>query len=309
MTVQSTAGQTASPQRLQRQFQTAGERTPGGPRTRVVITGVGVVSPIGLGVEAFWRSLRDGVSAIGRTRSHVPFALPSRLTAEVPDFDARPYVSDRKFLKVMSRDIQFAVSSATMAVRDAGLSRGDVDPVRMGVEFGAGHMGFAPSELSEAAKAMADGDWAEGPMGRIAPLWLLPQLPNMPACHIAIDHDAQGPNNTLTSGDASALLALSEAVRVIERDQADVMIVGAASSRLDPLELARQNLFETLSRCEDPEEAPRPFDRDRDGTIIGEGGGAFVVERYEHAVARGADIYGEVLAVGAGCDGGDRELE
>ena len=274
---------------------------------RIVITGLGVVSPAGVGTAAFWESLQSGVSAIGRQLNPTAAALPSRLTAEVPDFDPKAFVGDRKFIKVMSRDIQFGVAAAKMAMADAGLAAGDVDPLRLGVEFGAGHMGFAPADLADAARAMRDGEWADGPMGRIAPLWLLPQLPNMPACHVAIDHDAQGPNNTITSGDASALLALSEAVRVIERDQADVMIVGAASSRLDPLELARLNLFETLSRCEDPDEAPRPFDRDRDGTIVGEGGAVFVVERLSHAARRGADVYGEVLAVGAGCDGRDAE--
>ena len=126
----------------------------------------------------------------------------------------------------------------------------------------------------------------------------------MPACHVAIEHDAQGPNNTITSGEASALLALSEAMRVIAANRADVMIVGACSSNIHPVDIARLNLFDTLSqRAGDPTRACRPFDRDRDGTIVGEGAAVFVVERYEHAIARGADIYAEVLAVSGGCDG------
>ena len=141
-------------------------------------------------------------------------------------------------------------------------------------------------------------------MGRIAPLWLLKRLPNMPACHIAIQHDARGPNNTITSRDASALLALAEGFRVIERGAADAMIVGACSSNIHPVDLTKFNLFEDLSkRDEDPQSACRPFDATRDGTIVGEGSAAFVIERFEHAVRRGAPIYAEVLGVGAGCDG------
>ena len=126
----------------------------------------------------------------------------------------------------------------------------------------------------------------------------------MPACHVAIEHDAQGPNNTITCRDASALLALGEAVRVIERGAADAMIVGACSSNIHPVDLTKFNLFENLShRDDDPEHACRPFDVTRDGTIVGEGAAAFIVERYEHAIARGANIYAEVLGVGAGSDG------
>ena len=141
-------------------------------------------------------------------------------------------------------------------------------------------------------------------MGRIAPLWLLKRLPNMPACHIAIQHDARGPNNTITSRDASALLALAEGFRVIERGAADAMIVGACSSNIHPVDLTKFNLFEDLSkRDEDPKSACRPFDATRDGTIVGEGSAAFVIERLEHAVQRGAPVYAEILGVGAGCDG------
>jgi 3-oxoacyl-[acyl-carrier-protein] synthase II len=121
---------------------------------------------------------------------------------------------------------------------------------------------------------------------------------------VAIEHDARGPNNTITSADASALLALQEAMRAIRRGHADAMIVGACSSNIHPVDIARLSLIETLSqRGGDPTRACRPFDLDRDGTIVGEGAAVFIVENYEHARARGADIYCEVLSVGAGCDG------
>jgi 3-oxoacyl-[acyl-carrier-protein] synthase II len=141
-------------------------------------------------------------------------------------------------------------------------------------------------------------------MGKVSPLWLLRQMPNMPAAHVSIEFDARGPNNTITSRDASAILALNEAIGCIERGAADAMVVGACGSRIQPVDVAKLGLFEGLSQREDdPEHACRPFDFDRDGTILGEGAATFVVEDYEHARRRGADIYCEILGTGAGCDG------
>jgi 3-oxoacyl-[acyl-carrier-protein] synthase II len=126
----------------------------------------------------------------------------------------------------------------------------------------------------------------------------------MPACHVSIEHDARGPNNTITGRDSSALLALAEAVWVIERGAADCMIVGACSSNISPIDIVKLSLYEGLSkRDHDPEHACRPFDRQRDGAIVGEGAAAFIVEEYQHARRRGAEIYAEILGVGAGCDG------
>jgi 3-oxoacyl-[acyl-carrier-protein] synthase II len=186
-----------------------------------------------------------------------------------------------------------------------------VDPERFGVDFGAGHISITPTELAEAAAACSNSQeafeftrWGEDSIGEICPLWLLKHLPNMPACHVAIEHDARGPNNTITSRDSSALLALDEGVGVIQRGAADVMIVGACSSNIHPVDITRLTLYDSLSRrTDDPQRACRPFDRERDGSIVGEGAAAFIVENYEHALARGADIYAEILGVGAGCDG------
>lgn len=284
--------------------------TAGSANPRVVVTGVGVVSPIGIGKDAFWKNLITGHGGIGHLASMPSGNLPSKLAAEIPDFDPLRLIYQKKFIKVMSRDIQLGVAAASLAMRDAHIARGEIDPERLGVEFGAGHISSTPDELFDAARTLsgtseAEGlsHWGEDSMGQICPLWLLKQLPNMPACHVAIEHDARGPNNTITSCESSALLALAEGVRVIERGAADAMIVGACSSSTDPMDIARLNLYESLSRSDDPRSACRPFDRDRDGTVVGEGAGAFVLERYEHAIARGATIYGEVLGVGAGCDG------
>lgn len=280
-------------------------------RDRTVVTGVGVVSPIGIGRHAFWRSLIEGHCGIGYLQAFAAQELPVRLAAEIRDFDPKAHIREKKFLKVMSRDIQLGVAAANLAMADAGLARGDVDPDRLGVEFGAGRISTSPEDLLEAVRQCTQGSpefafsrFGPEAMGEIAPLWLLRQLPNMPACHVSIEFDARGPNNTITSRDSSALLALAEAERTIRRGAADVMIVGACASHVHPVDITKLCLYEGLSRREDdPERACRPFDFERDGTIVGEGSAVFIVESRAHALRRGARIYAEVLGLGSGCDG------
>lgn len=277
---------------------------------RVVITGVGTVSPIGIGNDAFWQSLVHGRSGVGNLQSPLSSGFPSKLAAEVAEIDPL-LVYNRKAIKTMSRDALIGVVAASLAMKDSDLTGGQIDPDRLGVSFGCGRISASPSDLSEAANSSAGDDrtfdferWGEKSLDKIAPLWFIKKLPNMAACHISIEHDARGPNNTITSRDASGLLALAEGVRVLERDAADVMIVGSSSSSIHPVDLTKFHLFESLSHREgDPTAASRPFDVTRDGAIVGEGGAAFVIERFEHAVRRGARIYAEILAVGAGCDG------
>ncbi|QDT37369.1 beta-ketoacyl-[acyl-carrier-protein] synthase family protein [Stratiformator vulcanicus] len=280
---------------------------------RVVVSGIGVVSPIGIGVDAFWDSLAAGRSGIGYLSAFATEHLPTRLAAEVKDFDPLRLIPEkRKYLKVMSRDVQLGVAAATLAMEEAELVKGDVDPARLGVVFGAGRMSPDPSGLFRAVSACrANGSdeldlsrfGSEG-LAEIEPLWLISQLPNMAACHVSIDYDAQGPNNTITCREASALLALEESVHAIRRGRADVMIVGGCGSAIHPVDIAKLSLYDSLSRrSDDPAHACRPFDFERDGTIVGESAAAFVVEDYEHARARGADIFGEILGVGSGCDG------
>ncbi len=282
----------------------------GHKQTRVVITGVGVVSPIGIGNDRFWQSLLRNQSGIDFLQSIPTEGLPSAFGAEVRDFNPVEFLRDRKFVKVMCRDIQLGVASSSLAVKDARISDGLLDPERFGVVFGAGRMTCHPQELAAIVEVCRSADgfdpdkWGSEAVGRIAPLWLLRQLPNMPASHVSIDHNACGPNNTITCRDASALLALAEAVRVIQANRADAMIVGAGSSNIHPVDIAKFHNFEGLSRrADDPSRACRPFDFERDGTVVGEGAASFIVESYEHAVRRGAEIYAEVLGTGAGCDG------
>ena len=280
---------------------------------RVVITGVGVVSPVGIGKDAFWRNLIEGRTGIGFLKSVSNDRLPCRLAAEIADFNPLDHIRRKKLLKVMSRDIQLGVSAGALAMGDARLRPGDYDPDRLGVVYGAGRIPSTPQELMNAAACCTtDGSFdfsrfGEESLRQISPLWLLPQLPNMPASHVAIENDARGPNNTITSREASALLALAEAVHAVHRGVADCMIVGGCGSDVSPANIARLSLVEHLSRQGDPERACRPFDVDRDGGILGEGAAAFVIESYEFAHRRGAEMYAEVVAVAGGCDGAGYE--
>src|SRR5205085_1613286 len=193
--------------------------------------------------------------------------------------------------------------------------KSQLDPTRFGVEFGAGLIASELPELIDAARASANCEpgkvdlekWGEAGIPAIQPLWMLKYLPNMLACHISILHDAQGPNNSITENDAAGLLALGEAYRILQRDGADFFLVGGAESKVNPLSMVRQCLFEHLSHRNDaPEKACRPFDRGRDGLVIGEGSGVLVVEELDHARRRGARIYAEILGFGAA--GGTTEL-
>lgn len=277
---------------------------------RIVITGVGTVAPIGVGKDAFWKSLLSGQSGIGHLHAVPPDGFPSKLAAEVQDFDPQ-LIYCRKALKVMSRDTALGVAAASLAMKDAGLGKGLIDPERLGVSYGCGRISSTPDDLFQAAASSLNEKhrfeferFGEEALDKIAPLWFIKKLPNMPACHISIEHDARGPNNTITSRDASGLQALAEGINVILRDAADVMIVGACSSNIHPVDITKFHLFESLTRREeDPQAACRPFDVTRDGTVVGEGGAAFVIESLDHALRRGAPIYAEVLAVGQGCDG------
>lgn len=216
-------------------------------------------------------------------------------------FEPSRYVRPRKNLKVMSREIQLGVAAADMACADAKIA-GAVDPERMGVVFGADMMVSEIDELVGAYRACAANGpvdvrtWGEKALAEMFPLWMLKYLPNMPACHIGIAHDARGPNNSHTLGEVSGLTAFAEAYHVIQRGQADVMIAGGASSRIHPLTITRYCSLQMSHRSADPAAACRPFDADRDGMVLGEGAAAFVLESRQRAQTRGATIYAQILA-------------
>lgn len=270
------------------------------PRREVVITGVGVISPIGIGCDAFWASLMEGRSGVRAITRFDTSATAAHFGGEILDFDPKLYITQRKSLKVMSHDIQLGVAAASLAQQHAALDTAAVISERMGVVFGADLMHCELSEVAPAiAKCVVDGKfdfhrWGTAAIEQIYPLWMLKYLPNMPACHVAIAHDARGPNNSITLGEVSSLSAIAEAAGVIERDEADVVFSGGASSRIHPTLWVRSALAPWSRRNDDPQAACRPFDADRDGAVNGEGAAVFVLESREHAEARRARILATV---------------
>jgi 3-oxoacyl-[acyl-carrier-protein] synthase II len=292
-------------------------------RRRVVITGLGPVTPIGTGAGPFWEALLAGRSGIRRLAAFDPARFDSQIGGEIAQInigDAVPKAY-RKAAKIMARDIALAVVAAYEAVKDAGLKtrclfeRGDatgepnLDNARFGANIGAG---LICADLAELAQAMAGAQengtfslakWGTEGMNNLTPLWLLKFLPNMLACHVTIVHEACGPSNTITCGEASSHLAIGEAFRTIEGGTADVCICGGAESKISPMALLRQSLGQRLSRRNDaPEQACRPFGAERDGTVISEGGGLVILEELKHAQHRGARVYGELIGFGASND-------
>jgi len=270
---------------------------------RVVITGLGPVSPIGVGKDQFLASLRSGRVAVDGIRAFDAAEFPCRIAGEIAEFSCKDYVpkSYRKSIKVMARDIELAVVAADCAVRDSGLktkgvSDGEitVDSTRLGVNIGAGLICPDLNELTFAlASASNDGQfsleaWGREGMNNLTPLWLLKYLPNMLACHVSIIHDAQAPSNTITCAEASSQLAIGEAWRTIKRDCADVCLCGGAESKVNPMGLLRQDLIGRLTRShnDSPASAVRPFDAKRDGTVIAEGGAVVQVVDLEATLAQ-----------------------
>jgi 3-oxoacyl-[acyl-carrier-protein] synthase II len=281
---------------------------------RAVITGIGAITPLGLDLESFRQALREGRSGVRPIQSFDASALPVRFGGEVIGFDARNYLAkkDRKRLNVMVRTTQLAVGAAQLAVDDARLDTRQVDATRFGVVFGNGSIPGDLADFGVAARvSVVPGrevdmaKWGAEGIPNIAPAWMLNHVPNMPACYVSITHNAQGPNNTITQTEAASLFALGEAFRLLTRGAADVLLVGGADTRINPYSSVRQVLYSQLSRRNDaPERACRPFDRQRDGAVLGEGGAVFVVEDIDHARRRGARIYAEIAGFGAAFDRG-----
>jgi len=283
---------------------------------RVVITGVSVFSPLGLELSAFWQALVEGKSGIRPFVSFDATELPVRFGGELPGFDAKKSISgkeERKSIKMMSRTIQIGVACALAAFHDSRIDRKQLDSTRFGVEFGSS---LIPTDLDDLVPAatLSTTDipnrvdmqvWGHDGIPTVAPLWMLKYLPNMVACHTSIFLDAQGPNNSITETDISALLALGEAFRILRRDQADFFLCGASDSKMTLLSLVRQCLFAELSKRNDaPDKASRPFDKNRDGWVVAEGAGVLALEDLAHAQRRGATIYGEILGFGSAYDRG-----
>jgi len=273
-------------------------------KREVVLTGLGVLTPVGIDKDTFWNALLEGKSGVGFLNIETADEVLRPMGSEVPDFHAKDFVKPRKNIKIMSRDIQMAFVSACLACQDAGIiTEGDarnVAPERFGVVFGSDLIGAEVDMLLSTFRAgIAEGKydfsrWGTDAMREIFPLWMLKFLPNMPACQISIGLDAQGPSNSITLCRGSSLAAIIEAVGVIERGDADVMIGGGCGNRVNQDFQTRVRSYYTAPRRDDPASLPRPFDADRCGSVLGEGAGAFVLENREFAEARGATIYATV---------------
>jgi 3-oxoacyl-[acyl-carrier-protein] synthase II len=291
-------------------------------RRRVVITGLGVVCPVGVGIDAAYQALLAGQVGIRRIQGFDPAGFDSQVGGEVCELRMADYVPKgyRKATKVMARDIELAVVAAYEAAKDANLrtrcfvERGEVeggspvDATRFGANIGAGLICADLTELAGALATATDEQgefgiriWGRDGMNNLTPLWLLKFLPNMLACHVTIVHDAQGASNTITCGEASSHLAIGEAFRTISSGGADICICGGAESKMNPMGLMRQSLLKRLTPDfnDTPAEACRPFDVKRSGAAISEGGGLIILEEYEHAMRRGARVYGELVGFGA----------
>jgi len=286
---------------------------------RVVITGMGLISPLGLTKESHQEALATGRSGIRLLESLPREEYPTPWAGEVRDFtgdigDFGPLEkakmrSIKKGLRLMCREIQMGVAASQRALIDAGLDTVELDPDRTGVLYGSDYILTTPDEFVDSiGKCLNDAGefefsrWAEQGLPRVAPLWLLKYLPNMPASHIAIYNDLRGPNNSLTLREASSNLALAEAYLTIHRGSADCILAGATGTRVHStrsVHVAIQEMLAGGDESEDPAKQHRPFDKDRRGQVIGEGAGALVLEDLEYAQARGATILGEVVGFGS----------
>ncbi|HVU90440.1 MAG TPA: beta-ketoacyl-[acyl-carrier-protein] synthase family protein [Pirellulales bacterium] len=283
---------------------------------RVVITGLGVISPLGNTAESLWAGLegrRSGVAAVANGHAGLAreFAgVAHDFTGHIDNFgplDGELKKSIRKGLKVMCRESQMGVAAAQRALSDAAIAAGAYDPERVGVVFGSDYMVTDPTEFISAMRAFAPDEkhfefsrWAGNGMPQLSPLWLLKYLPNMPASHIAIYNDFRGPNNSLTLREAAANLAVGEALRVIQRGHADCMLAGATGTRVHPMKALHAVIQEEIApNGQLPERASRPFDLNRSGMVLGEGAGAIMLEEYNAARARGARIYAELVGAGS----------
>lgn len=262
---------------------------------RVVITGMGVISPIANGREEYWKSLKEGRNGVGEITLFDPADFAVRIAAEVQDFDPERWM-DRKEARRADRVIQFAVGASDMAVNDASLDVDCLDPDRFGVFIGSGEGGI--STMYEGMKVLME----KGP-SRVGPFCVPMMLSNMPAAYVAIRFGAKGPNICVVTACATATHTMGEAFHTIVRDDADVILAGGTEAAITPVAVAGFAAMKALStRNEDPLHASRPFDIDRDGFVMGEGAGVLVFEELEHARKRGARIFAEVKGFGSTCD-------
>lgn len=289
---------------------------------RVVITGMGAISPLGNSIESLWERLSSATSGVDVLKSIPVDNFPTDIggecnefTGKIEDFgelDKKLKRNVKKGLKLMCREIQMGVAAAQLAMAHSGLAEASLDPARIGTMFGSDYIITNPAEFGKGiAQCIGeDGEfsfdqWAEKGLVNVEPTWLLKYLPNMPASHVAIFNDLQGPSNSLTVRESSSNVAIGEAVTIIRRGSADAFVTGSTGSRIHPLRTIHVCLQEQLADRNsaaaggDASKACRPFDKDRNGMVMGEGAGVMILESLESAQARSAKIHGEVIGYGS----------
>lgn len=260
---------------------------------RVVVTGIGAITPLGNDVTETWEGMKNGINGIGPITLFDTEKFKAKLGAEVKGFDPQEYLEINEVLRT-DRYAQFAVAAAQQAVEESGVS-GKVDPERFGVIFGTGIGGINTFEM-EHTKLIERGP------RRVSPLFVPMMIGNMAAGMIAIKHDCRNSAIPAVTACASGSNAIGEAMRLVRHGYADAVITGGAEAAIVPSAIAGFVNMQALSVSENPDEASLPFDKRRGGFVIGEGAVAFVLEEYEHAKVRGAKIYGEVCGYGSTCD-------
>jgi 3-oxoacyl-[acyl-carrier-protein] synthase II len=262
---------------------------------RVVVTGMGVVSPLGCDVNVFWQRLCSGFSGIGKITRFDASAMATQIAAEVREFEIDKFIP-KKEQRRMDPFCHFAVAAAKMAVQDSGLQMSSEDPHRVGCMVGSGVGGLITMEDQHTVLMQKGPD-------RSSPFMIPQMIVNMASGLIAIEHGMKGPNFCVVSACASGAHSIGEAARKIQYGEADVMLAGGTEAVICPLGIAGFSAMRAMStRNDDPTKASRPFDKDRDGFVMGEGAGIVLIEEYEHAVKRGAKIYCEVGGYGSTCD-------
>ena len=279
---------------------------------RVVITGLGVISPLGNSPQELWGSILAGKSGVQHLENPLagilpsPFGARSDFSGDIDDFgplEKGIQRSIKKALKLMCREIQMGVAASQKALVHGGITPGKLEPDRAGVVFGCDYILTMPEDFQDGVRECVNGDnvfqferWADFGRPKVEPLWLLKYLPNMPASHVAIYNDFRGPNNSLTMREASSNVAIGEATSTIARGHADLVLAGATGTRLHPMKVVHAHLEEEVARGEEPDKLSRPFDLHRTGMVLGEGAAVLVLEELNSARDRGATIYGEVIA-------------
>ncbi|WP_373897264.1 beta-ketoacyl-ACP synthase II [Haloimpatiens sp. FM7315] len=263
-------------------------------KKRVVITGLGAVTPVGNDVDKFWSNIKNGVCGIDFIKSFDASNQKSKVAAEVKDFDPNLYM-DKRDARRMDRYSQFAMAASTEAIKDSGLNLEEIDRERLGVLVGSGVGGIITVE-KEHVKLLEKGP------GRVSPFMIPMLIGNMAAGNIAIKFGAKGPCTTVVTACATGTNAIGDAYRLIEDGYADIMIAGGSEGSITPLTVAGFASLTALTKSEDPKRASIPFDKERDGFVIGEGAGIVILESLDHAKKRGANIYGEMKGYAMTCD-------